>query len=324
MDDLIVRSLMAETTAEEERQLMRWRAAAPENDARYRSLSATWELAGQALSLPEREPPSAASLIDRIEREAARESSSDRSRDPSRWFGSVPGRALAVAAGLAAITVLGILMRPTTTQTPPAAAPYAIVADQPRTAHLADGSAVHLDSGSTLVIDPAAPRSVWLEGRAYFGVAHQPGEPFLVRSDAGQTRVLGTRFDLAASEDELTVVVVEGRVAVQSDSGEAEVGPGEESRVVRGGSPTVAPADMRTARAWLGNVFIFQSTPLAVVAGELEAYFDRTIVLEDPALAERTVTAVFTDRSLEELLPALCRAVAAECVDRSDTVLITL
>lgn len=322
MDDLIVRSLMAETTSEEERQLMRWRAAAPENDARYRSLSATWELAGQALRLPDREPPSAATLIERAERQSPAQDSRTE-RGSSWWLGSLPRTALAVAAGLAAITVLGILMRPITTQPPATAAPYAIVADQPRTAHLADGSAVHLDAGSTLVIDPAAPRSVWLEGRAYFGIAHQPDEPFLVRSDAGQTRVLGTRFDLTANEDELTVVVVEGRVEVQSDSGEAEVGPGEESRVVRGGNPTVAPADMHTARAWLGNVFIFQSTPLAVVARELEAYFDHTIVIEDPALAERTVTAVFTDRSLEQLLPALCRAVAADCVNGPDTVLIT-
>lgn len=322
MDELIIRSLMAETTAEEERQLMRWRAAAPENDARYRSFSATWELAGHAWTVPHRSAPGAEEIIARAEgdRFGTERGRGRKARRSAARLWSGPGRALLAAAALAGLLLAGALV---ITEPAPDAdpdAPYSVVAEQPRTIHLADGSAVHLAVGSTLEIDPARPRMVRLEGRAYFGIAHQPEDPFIVQSSAGQTRVLGTRFDLTARGDELTVLVVEGRVEVASEAGEAEVGAGEESRIVAGGMPVVGRADFSRVRSWLGNIFIFQNTPLSTVASELEAHFDRRIVLEGPALSDRTVTAVFADRSLEEILPALCRAVDARCVSGPDTV----
>lgn len=310
MDELIIRSLMHETTAEEERQLMRWRAASPENDARYRSLSATWELAGHAFAVPPREPPTASTIMARASRDPL---PLDQPRRVRRGWRVGLGGGLVAAAGLAAAFLAGTLLRG-----PEAAdvadAPYVIVAEQHRTAHLPDGSAVHLAAGSRLRVDPAQPRSAWLEGRAYFGIRHDPEHPFVVRSPAGETRVLGTRFDLTALPDELTLIVVEGRVEVISDAGEVEVGAGEQTRVVAGEAPVVDRADVRAVTDWLGTVFIFQSTPLEAVAAELEERFGRRVRVDDPALATRTVTAVFADRSLEEILPALCRAVEARCV----------
>lgn len=322
MDELIIRSLMAETTAEEERQLMRWRAAAPENDARYRSLSATWELTGHAWTLPDRVPPSADAIIARADREGGAREETPPSRGsaaPARVW-SKTGIGLLVAAALTGILLTVDLLPTSDTGGPDVDPPYSVLAEEPLTVHLADGSAVHLEAGSRLEIDPGEPRSVWLDGRAYFGISHQPDHPFVVRSAAGQTRVLGTRFELTARGDELTVVVVEGRVEVISATGEAEVGAGEESRVVAGGPPVVGRADFSRIRSWLGNIFIFQNTPLSTVASELEDHFGRPILLDDPALAARTVTAVFADRSLEEILPALCRAVDARCIASSDTV----
>lgn len=327
MDELIIRSLMGETTAEEERQLIRWRAATPSNDARYRSLSATWELAGHAWEPEQRDPPPARLIVERAEREARE----------ARIRRGPPGRAEANASGrqrrrlgryLAAASLAGAALAGTlwwsTGRAPDDAAPYTIVAEQPRTVHLADGSAVHLAAGSALEIDPRQPRTVRLEGRAYFGIARQDGEPFVVGTDAGDTRVLGTRFDVTARDGDLTVVVVEGRVEVVSDSGEVELGPGEQSRIDDGGRPVVGRADLTAVTEWLGPVFIFQDTPLTAVAAELQERFDRTVNIEAPELRDRTVTAVFADDSLEIILAALCRAVDAECVVAPDAVRFTL
>lgn len=324
MDELIIRSLMAETTAEEERQLMRWRAADPQHDARYRSLSATWELAGQAWTVPDREAPDADAIIARADRErwGAAHTLPGRRRGIPAWLR--PAAGMLVAAAVTALLLAGVGVLSQESSTPPADAPYTVVAESgARTIHLSDGSTAHLEGGSRLDIDPAHPREVWLEGRAYFGISHQPGRPFLVRSSAGRTRVLGTRFDLTARGDELTVVVVEGRVEVISDGGEVEVGAGEESYVVDGAHPVVERADFNKVRAWLGNILIFQNTPLSSVANELETHFGRPVVIDDPALSGRTVTAVFDDRSLDEILPALCRAVDAVCVTDRDTVRFT-
>ena len=319
MDDLIIRSLMGETTAEEERQLMRWRAAAPQNDERYRSLGATWELAGLAWEPEQREPPPAAEIIAR-----AREEMDGTPRGESSRGGRLRrGRLLTAAAMLAAAAVAGILVL-SPAGPADAEAPYTVVAEDAQTVRLSDGSAAHLAPGSALTIDPSRPRIVRLEGRAYFGITHNPGNPFLVQTRAGVARVLGTRFDLTARGGELTVVVVEGRVEVVSDSGEVEVGPGEQSRIAPGRAPVVGRADVSAVTDWMGRVFIFQSTPLSAVVAELQQRFEREFIIADPLLADRTVTAVFADRPLHEILPALCRAVAAQCTTTPETVRLTL
>src|SRR5437879_13551146 len=68
MDDAtIIRSLKRETTAEEDRQLVEWRAAAPEHEAQYQTAAKLWSLTVGAL---EREvnasaAPSGAQLLRR-------------------------------------------------------------------------------------------------------------------------------------------------------------------------------------------------------------------------------------------------------------------
>lgn len=321
MDELIIRSLMGETTAEEERQIMRWRAALPENDARYRALSATWELSGHAWVPPVTTPPSVREILARAAAEEDRPALRGAARSRPRRLPSLL-RVGALAAALAGAVLVGSFFL---TRTEPLSTGVQAMAAEsaPETVRLYDGSVAHLAPGSTLEIDPAEPRSATLSGRAYFGIRHDPERPFIVRSTAGETRVLGTRFDLMARDRELTVVVVEGRVELVSDSGRAEVGAGEESRVVSGGRPVTAPTDVRAATDWLGNVFIFQATPLSSVATELEEEFQRRIIIDDPELRARTVTAVFTDRSLDQILPALCRAVDVQCVDDAGVVRVT-
>lgn len=321
MDDLIIRSLMGETTPAEERRLMSWRSASASNDAHFRTLAATWELSGEGQEAQPSRPPSASEIMEMAVRVGPAVGRHPRGGGPVlrrrvRWAGV--GLTLAAAA---VATVL--LVRPGAVPAPPAESTGTIVAEQPHTVQLADGSAVHLAPGAILRFDPDQPRNVWLEGRAYFGVSADPNNPFFVHTPAGVTRVLGTRFDIRADQGELTVVVVEGRVRVLTSSGDVEVGNGQQSRAVRDSPPVVEPADPDAVTGWLDRVFIFQATPLTEVARELELRYERPIEIMDAGLGERTVTAVFADRTLDQILPALCRAVDAECIETDGTVHVT-
>ena len=73
---------------------------------------------------------------------------------------------------------------------------------------------------------------------------------------------------------------------------------------------------------WLGDFLVFQSTPMREVARELERRFDVTVRVADGAVAERTVTAWFSDESLEDILLIVCRAADATCGVRDTTVTI--
>src|SRR5207247_6673014 len=68
MDDAtIIRSLKRETTAEEDRQLAGWRAAAPEHEAQYQAAAKVWSLTVGPLKaeVSARAAPSGAELLRR-------------------------------------------------------------------------------------------------------------------------------------------------------------------------------------------------------------------------------------------------------------------
>ena len=162
---------------------------------------------------------------------------------------------------------------------------------------------------------------MWLDGQAFFAVAREDARRFVVRTRAGDATVLGTRFDVRVEEDGMQVFVVEGRVAHQAGGHEVQVEAMEVSRTTGGGIPSVEPIDDPEALlSWLGEFLVFQTTPMREVARELERRYGVPVRLADPAVAERTVTAWFTNESLEHVLLIVCRAADARCQIGENTI----
>ncbi|MGB7395815.1 MAG: FecR family protein, partial [Pricia sp.] len=70
---------------------------------------------------------------------------------------------------------------------------------------LSDGTAVHLNAGSSLRYPvhflPSEPRKVFLVGEAYFDVSKNESRTFVVNVDALDVEVLGTEFNISAYEE---------------------------------------------------------------------------------------------------------------------------
>jgi len=183
------------------------------------------------------------------------------------------------------------------------------------TARLSDGTLVRVAPGSLVRFgETTRSRDVWLEGQAFFAVAPDKDRPFRVRSSAGEAEALGTRFEVRALDNEVRLIVVDGRVALSSGGTRVEVGPGE-MRGVRDGTlsaPSPVP-DLYGALGWMGQALIFQNTGLDAVARELEGRYGIPVQLADPGMEERTVTAWFTDQDFEHVFTVICRAVDAVC-----------
>ncbi len=93
---------------------------------------------------------------------------------------------------------------------------------------LFDGTKVILNSDSKLKYPPKFgnfSREVYLEGEAYFEVAHNSKKPFIVHSGKLSTKVLGTKFNITAfpNEAEIKVSLVEGKVVVLKENSPKEV-----------------------------------------------------------------------------------------------------
>lgn len=183
------------------------------------------------------------------------------------------------------------------------------------TAELGDGSVVRLAPRSRLrVLKTEGDREVWLDGQAFFAVAKQESHPFIVRTRMGTARVLGTRFDLRVSDQELQLAVTEGRVALAAEGKLVEVGAGQVSHVMLGAGPTLETAvQPDSLLGWMGGFLVFQDTPLSTVAKEVGQRYGIRVELPDSSIARRTVTAWFTGQSAQDVLTTICRVIDAHC-----------
>ncbi|MBC9909880.1 FecR domain-containing protein [Chitinophaga varians] len=84
---------------------------------------------------------------------------------------------------------------------------------------LSDGSEVWLNAGSSLSYPAGFKgryRDVYLKGEAFFNVASQPEQPFVVHTDTISTLVLGTSFNIKAYPElgDIRINVASGKVGI--------------------------------------------------------------------------------------------------------------
>lgn len=178
-----------------------------------------------------------------------------------------------------------------------------------RTVVLADGSTVQLDSDSALAVELSGDerRVRLLRGTAFFEV-NRSGTPFVVTARNGEARVLGTSFEVAASEDgSVSVTLASGSVAVElPQSREALVlKPGERVAYSRRGLGRAEAVDVAEATAWRAGRFIFDDMPLSQVLARIERHHSGRFVLLGSELGRRRVAGNVTLRDSTAALAAL-------------------
>jgi len=332
--DLIILDVIHGRASEEERARLReWRRRSPGNEQYYQdfvmTLDEAWAASWDEVSDSSR--PSVEQILARAfgafdpdgRGGVVAESGDGEARPPGGRSrnGRVVAYGLAIAAGMIGIG-LGFGLRSADSVADFHLGTGEIITgpSETTTVKLGDGSTVRLAPGSRLLIsENSEAREVWLDGRAYFAVRHLDGVPFRVRSHAGDAVVLGTRFELQASEDRLRALVVEGTVELKdrdmADRG-LEVTASQVGQVAPAAPPTrevVDPATLDRELAWLGDFLVFEGTPLGDVAAELSHHFGLPIQVLDTILSTETVHALFFEESLEEVVEVICRALAARC-----------
>jgi ferric-dicitrate binding protein FerR (iron transport regulator) len=191
------------------------------------------------------------------------------------------------------------------------------------TVTLLDGSSIRIGPSSRLVLTGDSDGVVaHLTGRAFFAVHSNPSRSFRVISDHGTATVFGTRFEVRTEEEEFRVMVVEGRVRVNSTDGAEVYLLESEMSLSDGGAPPtkITVTDVYEQLDWMGNALVFQRTPLHRVAKEIERQFDIAVIVEAQELFETTVSVTFTDEELDDVIMVVCEIVGALCLIENDRV----
>jgi len=176
---------------------------------------------------------------------------------------------------------------------------------------LADGSRLSL-SGLTAVdleFDADTRTIALLRGEILIDVAADNTRPFIVTTEHGSIRALGTRF-VVNRQDEATVLhMIKSRVEVSFDRQTQPliISAGQSMRFSSNGETELTTIDGDTLEsAWQQRQLVVRNRPLAEVLDELSRHRPGLIRYDRTAIAGMNVSAVLplsdTDRSLQLLV----------------------
>lgn len=321
IENLIQRCASGIASLEEQQVVTRWRAADARNEALYQELLSALNMASAAnVATDVGQPPEAQKLVWLAEARQSGEQLGNTRRGArmSRWV------LLAAAAGVVFALLLPSIRQPSEGEFSFDVETFIAGATEPVTVRLTDGSLVRLAPKSRLrLLNDPGSRAVEFDGRGFFAVSRDADRPFRVVTRAGEVRVMGTRFQLETEDVDLRVVVIDGRVALVGVGDQVEVTAGEIGKMVNGvAGPAAGVAKLAPMVDWVGNFFAFQDTPLRSALEEISRRFNLQYEVTDSALAERTITMWFVDRSPAEMMRVICTVVNASCEVGTDRILV--
>ena len=199
-------------------------------------------------------------------------------------------------------------------------ADIATATGEQRRVTLADGSALILNTDSAVKLDFAEERRGvrLLNGEAYFEVTADKTRPFVVTTEHGSVRVVGTRFSVRTGVS--TEVNVESGIVLCSakQGGSRQLTVGQHTVI---DDSNVAPIEALAndqAFAWLKGRLVFQNQTLAEVVAELDRYHPGTIVIADAGLGQVRITGNYKLDNTAELLKTLGQIAGAKVVTFSN------
>ena len=150
---------------------------------------------------------------------------------------------------------------------------------------LADGTKIWLNAASSIRFPSTftgKAREVTIAGEAYFEVAPNSGQPFIVHNGTAQITVLGTHFNVHAYADEasIRITLLEGSVQVQDsrNKGSQILQPGQQARIGQQGTLKVVDGvALNDVIAWKKGFFAFRDNDLKTIMRKLSRWYDITV-----------------------------------------------
>ena len=201
---------------------------------------------------------------------------------------------------------------------------------------LPDGSVVYLNAGSRIKYEKnygITNREVTLIGEAFFDVARNPGQPFIIHTARLDIRVLGTSFNVKSYPTDKTTetTLIKGSIEVSIHNrrqGKFILKPNEKLVVSNEDSSLREPSHSRQMPAekdlisigkptyelnsgsiietsWINNKLIFQDEKFDELASLMERWYGVTISFDNEKLKSLQFTGNFEKETLQQALDAL-------------------
>jgi len=179
---------------------------------------------------------------------------------------------------------------------------------------LADGTSIQLNVAGTLRCPAnfsAVNREVFLDGEAWFDVAEDANNPFMVHLPHHTIMVYGTRFNVEAYPDESIhkVTLLNGSVSIEARGSDGEhlgrinLEPGQQAIFnMTTSSVVVENIDTSFASIWVRKEYKFKDETLENIVKRLEKYYDVNIYVVDDLKNIRYTGTLSFDQQIEHVL----------------------
>lgn len=143
---------------------------------------------------------------------------------------------------------------------------------------LADGSKVHLNSGTKMefpTLFSTTQREINMEGEIFIEVVKQGNAPFVVHTPHSQITVLGTSFNVSSYTEDVRefVVLVNGSVEVKSQNSTIQLQPNEMAEIEKG-MIQHKQVDVSDYTSWINGYMQFNKSPLSEVLKKIGRYYN--------------------------------------------------
>lgn len=174
---------------------------------------------------------------------------------------------------------------------------------------LADGTKIWLNVASSITYPTAfagEERKVTLTGEAYFDVAKNKTQPFIVMNGDKRVEVLGTRFNVTAYPDDVSVKItlLEGAVRVAQNDYKKVLQPGQQLQI-DSLIKVVRSVDSSQVLAWKNGLFRFHDYTIDEVMREISRWYGVEVVYTGKKTTEHFVSTISREAPMSEVFHIL-------------------
>tara|TARA_R110002033_G_scaffold98450_2_gene146682 strand:+ start:1095 stop:2228 length:1134 start_codon:yes stop_codon:yes gene_type:complete len=177
---------------------------------------------------------------------------------------------------------------------------------------LSDGTQIHLNADTNIRFPvnfiSGKNREVYLDGEAYFEVAKDETNPFIVQAKDLQVQVLGTHFNVSSYDDSIKhAVLVEGSVSVSNhgiNTIQKEpmiIKPGQKASLVPDGLD-INVVDVEDYISWTQNLLVFNNQSFPEIVKKIERRYNVEIENQYSELDTTRFTGKFKNETILQLM----------------------
>ena len=300
-DDVLVKYLLREATAEEQSAVKQWIELNADNKKYFEHFSLIWNeskhLAGK----------SSVNENDAWERFMQRKQKEEAEATQARTIPLRSNNWMRIAAMLAllagAAALIYMLAGTGNEQILAASGDHVLIQTLP------DGSVITLNKNATLSYPSSFDgntRTVKLTGEAFFSITPNKQKPFIIDANSSSITVVGTTFNVKSTPEKTEVIVETGIVRVAKNQNAIKVLPHQKAIVSKDkDAPEMEENTDELYTYYRTKEFICHGTPLWKLTGVLNEAYNAKIIIENKKISNLQLETTFHDESLDNILKVI-------------------